>query len=126
MLSQGDIDFIKSNRSELTEGRTESITVVRAVDGGSDPYTNEPINTEASESIAVVWKEVSTVANGERDVVNGVELQTGDVQVTFDVTVDLSDVLRLERSGLSFEIVTIDEKGIGAINRRECVARRMT
>jgi hypothetical protein len=126
MLSQNDIDFIKANRAEITEGRTESITVVRAVSGGNDLYTNEPINTEASESIAVVWKEVSTVANGERDVVNGVELQTGDVQVTFDVTVDLSDVLRLERSGLSFEIVTIDEKGIGAINRRECVARRMT
>lgn len=126
MLSQGDIDFIKANRVEVTEGRTEPITVVRAVDGGNDPYTNEPILSEKNESADVVWKEVSTVANGERDVVNGVELQTGDVQVTFDVAVDLTDVLRLERSGLSFEIVTIDEKGIGAINRRECVARRMT
>jgi hypothetical protein len=126
VLSQSDIDFIKANRAELTEGRTETITVVRAVSGGSDPYTNEPINTEASESIAVIWKEVSTVANGERDVVNGVELQTGDVQVTFDAEFDLSDVIRLERSGLTFEIVTIDEKGIGAVNRRECIARRMT
>lgn len=126
MLSQSDIEFIKANRAELLQNRTETITVVRAVSGGADPYTNEPINTESSESVAVVWKEVSTVANGERDVVNGVELQTGDVQVTFDVAVDLTDVLRLERTGVSFEIVTIDEKGIGSVNRRECIARRTT
>jgi hypothetical protein len=126
MLSQSDIEFIKNNRSELLQNRTETITVVRAVSGGSDLYTNEPISTEASESIAVIWKEVSTVANGERDVVNGVELQNGDVQVTFDAEFDLSDVIRLERAGLTFEIVTIDEKGIGAVNRRECIARRLT
>lgn len=126
MLSQSDIEFIKSNRSELLQNRTETITVVRAINGGVDPYTNEPIITNSSESVAVDWKEVSTVANGERDVVNGVELQTGDVQVTFDSSVDLSDVIRLERLGLAFEIVTIDEKGIGAVNRRECIARRTT
>jgi hypothetical protein len=126
MLSQGDIDFIKANRAEVTEGRTETITVVRAVDGGNDPYTNEPILSEKNESADVVWKEVSTVANGERDVVNGVELQTGDVQVTFDITVELSDVIRIEHAGIGYMLVTIDEKGIGEVNRRECIARRLT
>jgi hypothetical protein len=126
MLSQDDVNWIKSNHAEITEGRTTTITLVRAVSGGSDPYTNEPINTEASENVSVVWKEVSTVANGERDVVNGIELQTGDVQVTFDDTVNLSDLIRIERAGQEFEIVTIDEKGIGAVNRLECIARRLT
>lgn len=126
MLTQDDANWIKSNRVEITEGRTETITLVRAVIGGNDPYTGEPTNTESSESVAVIWKEVSTVANGERDVVNGVELQTGDVQVSFDASVILTDVLRLERGSIKYEIVTVDEKGIGAINRRECIARRLT
>jgi hypothetical protein len=126
MLSQSDIEFMKNNRSELLQNRTETITVIRAVDGGSDPYTGEPTVTEATELIDVVWKEVSTIANGERDVVNGVELQTGDVQVTFDIAVDLSSVSQVERAGVKYSLVTIDEKGIGAVNRRECIARRTT
>lgn len=126
MLTQDDANWIKSNRVEITEGRTETITLVRVVSGGNDTYTGEPISTESSESVVVVWKEVSTVANGERDVVNGVELQTGDVQVSFDVGVFLTDVLRLERGSIKYEIVTIDEKGIGVVNRRECIARRLT
>jgi hypothetical protein len=126
MLSQSDIEFMKNNRSELLQNRTETITVVRAVDGEPDPYTKETTVTEVPETVDVVWKEVSTIANGERDVVNGVELQTGDVQVTFDIAVDLSSVIHVERAGVKYSLVTIDEKGIGAINRRECIARRMT
>jgi hypothetical protein len=126
MLTQDDASWIKSNRAEVTEGRTETITLVRAVSGGNDPYTNEPIIRRQAKPYSVVWKELSTVANGERDVINGVELQTGDVQVTFDSAVNLSDVVRLEHSGDKFEIVTVDEKGIGTVNRRECVARRLT
>jgi hypothetical protein len=126
MLTQDDASWIKSNRAGITEGRTETITVVRAVNGGNDPYTNEPTITEAVESVSVIWKEVSTVANGEHDVTNGIEIQTGDVKVTFDPAIDLTGVLRVERGGVSFEIVTVDEKGIGIINRRECVARRLT
>lgn len=126
MLSQSDIEFIKANRSELLQNRTETITVIRAVDSGTDPYTKEPINEEVPETVTVVWKEVSTVANGERDVINGVELQTGDAQVTFDTTSDLANIIRIERSGIHFTLVTIDEKGIGAVNRRECIARRTT
>lgn len=126
MLSQSDIEFIKNNRSELLQNRTETITLVRAISGEPDPYTGESSETEVPESVTVVWKEVSTIANGERDVVNGVELQTGDVQVSFDALVNLSDVERIERGGLEYTIVTIDEKGIGAVNRRECIARRLT
>lgn len=126
MLTQDDASWIKSNRAEITEGRTETITVVREVTSGNDPYTNEPVSTDVPEAVTVVWKEVSTVANGERDVINGVEIQNGDVRVTFNSVTNLSDVVRLERGGIEYEIVTVDEKGIGAVNRRECVARRLT
>jgi hypothetical protein len=126
VLTQSDVEFIKLNRSELTANRTEPITLLRASTSDFDPYTGEPTTTESTEVVNVVWKEVSTIANGERDVVNGVELQNNDVQVTFDASVDLTDVLRIERAGLRHTIVTIDEKGIGAINRSECIVRRTT
>lgn len=126
MLSQNDIEWIKSNRAELTSGRTESITLIREVEIGADQYTGETIIDEVPESVSVIWKEVSTVANGERDVVNGVELQNGDVQVTFDGSVGIENVKHIVRGGVEYSVVTVDEKGIGTVNRRECIARRTT
>jgi hypothetical protein len=125
MLTNDDIQWIKANRSELTAGRTESITLVRQSVGGVDPYTNEPITAETREIVPAIWKEVSTVANGDRSVVNGVELRQDDVLVTFDSDVDLNGVTAIERNGVKFSLVTVDEKGIGAVNRYECVVRRV-
>jgi hypothetical protein len=126
MLSQSDIEFIKANRTELVQNRTVPITLFCETVTEFDEYTGEPIAVENTESVNVIWKEVSAVASGERDVVNGVELKTGDVQVTFDVAVDLSNIVRVENNGVSYAIVTVDEKGLGAINRRECIVRRST
>jgi hypothetical protein len=125
MLTIDDIQWIKANRSELTAGRTESVTLVRISASGIDPYTNEPITSETREIVPAVWKEVSTVANGDRSVVNGVELRQDDVLVTFDSYVNLSDVQFIERNGVKYSLVTIDEKGLGTVNRYECVVRRV-
>lgn len=126
MLSQSDIDWIKSNRAEVTESRTELVDLIRQVDGEADPYTGEVSTTEITETVSAVWKEYSTVANGDRDVIGGVELRQDDVKVTFDADVDLADVKTVMRGGVAFTIVSIDEKGIGGRNRLECVARRTT
>ncbi|WP_141431906.1 hypothetical protein [Bacillus sp. 03113] len=126
MLTQSDIEFIKANRAEITQNRTDSITLVRMVAGEPDPYTGEPTVGESTELIDVIWKEYSTVANGERSVINGVELIAGDVQVTFELTVDLLNVIRIEKNDVNYSIVTVDEKGLGEVNRRECVVRRLT
>jgi hypothetical protein len=125
MLTNDDIQWIKANRSELTAGRTESVTLVRISASGVDPYTNEPITSETREIVPAVWKEVSTVSNGDRSVVNGVELRQDDVLVTFDSDVDLTGVTAIERNGVKFSLVTVDEKGIGTVNRYECVVRRV-
>lgn len=126
MLSQSDIEFIKANRTELMQNRTVTISLVREVTTALDEYTGEISGYDDDEPTSVIWKEVSTIANGERDVVNGVELQTGDVQVTFDSTVVLSDVKHVVKDGVAYVIVTVDEKGIGAVNRLECIVRRAT
>lgn len=126
MLSQNDIEWIRSNRAEVTESRTELADLIRIVSGEPDSYTGESNATETRESVSVVWTEISTVSNGDRDVVNGVELRQDDVQITFESDVDLAGVKTVERGGISFTIFAVDEKGIGAVNRRECFARRTT
>jgi hypothetical protein len=125
MLTNDDIAFIKSNRTDILASRTESIEIIHVIEGAKDPYTGESSTTETPETVFVVWKEYSTVANGDRSVVAGVEIRQDDVKVTFDSSVDLSDVERVERGGIFFELIAIDEKGIGETNRYECVARRV-
>lgn len=125
MLTNDDIAFIKSNRTELVNNRTESIEIIHVTEGAKDPYTGESAVTETLETVSVVWKEYSTVANGDRSIVAGIELRQDDVKVTFDSAVNLSDVKRVIRGGIDFELIAIDEKGIGETNRYECVARRV-
>lgn len=121
MITEADIEFMKLNRSELTANRTVPVTLVLA-SGAVDPYTNEPVEGyESTTGADAIWKEVGTI-----DIVNGVQLQSGDVKVSFDATVDLSAVIRIEYAGIRYNIVSIADKGIGSTNRRECVARRST
>lgn len=124
MLTQSDIEWIKANRADITGGRTETITLVREVSGEIDPYTGEEISGTVSEQVAVVWKEYSTVSNGDMSVVSGIEIREDDVRVSFDSSVDLSGVKYVLRGGIKFTLITIDEKGLGEINRYECVVRR--
>lgn len=125
MLSRSDIEFIKANRAELTANRTETIIAVVSDEDGTDPFTNEPIVSEAPISVDVVWKKIASVANHDRSLVEGVELRKGDVRVTFDADVDLAKVVKLIRNGVDYVLLTADEKGIGEVNRRECIVRRV-
>jgi hypothetical protein len=126
MLTADDIAWIKTNRAEITGNRTESVTLVHATITGVDAYTGEPIVTDVLETVSAVWKEYSSVANGDRDVINGIELRKDDVKATFADTVTLADVSEVQRGGVAYAIITVDEKGIGGKNRYECVLRRVT
>jgi hypothetical protein len=125
MLTQADIDLIKATRAELVANRTEPVTLLVAEPGAVDPYTREPVVAVREEVVDAVWSEYSTVANADRSVVSGVELRQDDVKVTFNDDVDLTHVKHVKRNGVRFELIAIDEKGIGAVNRYECVARRV-
>lgn len=125
MLTNDDINTIKLDRSELTANRTEPITLIHVVEGAKDTFTGEPTTMETPEIVGVIWKEYSTVANGDRSVIGGVELLQNDVKVTIPSTATLSDVTRIERLGVAYKLLTVDEKGIGGLNRYECVARQM-
>lgn len=124
MLTPEDINFIKANRSEITQGRTETVVFVTEVPGGEDPYTGEPLpGVESRLSVDVVWKEYSTVANSDRSVVGGVELKQDDVKMTVESDVNIRAVTHVERNGVPFTIISIDERGIGETNRYECIVR---
>ena len=127
MLTEEDIEFIKANRSEILANRTEPVTLVHLVPGEKDPWTGESTgDTESPEIVEVVWKEYSTVANGDRDVIGGVELMQNDIKVSIPSTATLVDVERIIRQGVAYELIAIDEKGLGDPNRYECVARQVT
>ena len=127
MLSREDVEMIRSTRAEITHNRTEPITLIHLIPGAVDPWTGEPTgDKEVAEVVDVVWKEYSSVAVGERAVIGGIELMDNDVKVSFEPSVVLSDVDRLIRQGEPYTIVTIDEKGLGGLNRYEAIARRMT
>jgi hypothetical protein len=121
MLSQEDIEWIKGNRSELTQNRTEPITIMHVTVVGEDPYTHEEVINEVSEIVNVVWSE--STGKNERDYFGGIEVLENDVIVSFEPTVNLADVERIVRNGKTYELVATDERGIGEINRYETVAR---
>jgi hypothetical protein len=121
MLSQEDIEWIKGNRTDLTQNRTEPITIIHVTVVGEDPYTHEEIINEVSEIVNVVWSE--STGKNERDYFGGIELLENDVVVSFEPTVNLTDVEHIIRQNKKYEIVAIDERGIGEINRYETVAR---
>lgn len=125
MLTNDDINFIKANRIEITENRTVPVVLLRTVSGVEDPYTGEGGDTVTEESAQAVWREFSSVANSDRDVIGGVELMQDDVQMTLDASVDMTGIERVKYTGEIFEIVTVDRRGLGATNRYECVVRRV-
>ena len=127
MLSETDRQWIKGNRKEIVEGRTDKITLLKTVCDGKDPITGEPIEKQVPIEVEAIWKDYSTVSNTDRSVIGGVELQKGDVKITFSIDVDLTDVKQVYKTeGDLYEILTIDEKGLGLLNRSECLARKVT
>ena len=128
MLTNEDIEWMKANRSEVIAERTEPVTLVK-ISTEKDPYTNEPIETGEPTKLTVqaTWEEVSAVATIKDFVIEyptGVELRRDNVLVAFDASVDVNDYDYLERKGIRYDFLSINEKGIGDINRYECVVRR--
>lgn len=128
MLTSEDIEWMKANRSEIIARRTEPVTLVKT-STETDPYTNEPIETGETTELTVqaTWEEVSAVATIKDFVIEyptGVELRRDNVLVAFDASIDVNNYDYLERKGIRYDFLSINEKGIGDINRYECVVRR--
>jgi ABC-type histidine transport system ATPase subunit len=124
-LSAEEVAWIKANRSEITGGNTEQVTLIHLVPGEPDPYTNEPTGTtEDPETVDAVWKVYVAVSEEDRVLVSGVEIRQGDVRMTVDNSVTLSDVDTVRHNGDDYTVITVDPKGLGGVNRYECLVRQ--
>ncbi|GMK47651.1 hypothetical protein PghCCS26_47810 [Paenibacillus glycanilyticus] len=122
ILTTNDVDWIRANRTEILTNRTVEVTVTYNAVEDYDPYTGEPIAGEpVTETVAVVWKPVT-----ERDLVNGTEIRKGDVKVSFMSDVNITDIAQILKGGVEYAIVITDERGLGGLNRYECVVRRVS
>lgn len=123
MLTPEDIQFIKDNRREITANRTVTITAQRVTQSGKHPITGEPIETTEPVTFEVVLKDIDSLRSGERSTVEGIELQSDDILVTFFADADLTNITDFEYKGKTYRFVAIDERGIGQTNRFEVIAR---
>ena len=132
MLTQGDIEFIKQTRAEMTANRTHDITVYYPGEFTSDPITGEEVPGEETKRIVPsVVTEISSTAStsSERALENGIAIENGDIWFSVDLSLiaDIAQaVTSVKYDGVEYEILAGDKKGIGERNRVEFLGRRIT
>ncbi|MGF1433263.1 MULTISPECIES: hypothetical protein [Bacillus cereus group] len=123
MLTEKDIEQIRANRELIEQNRREPIILWRKGDVEEDPITGEVIGgVPLSETVQVVWKKFTLEDNVK---FAGTDVKEGEALVTFRLDIDLNDVENLERNGIKYVIMLVDERGLGGINRREVVVQRV-
>lgn len=123
MLTEKDIEQIRANRELIEENRREPIILWRKGMTETDPITGEEIHGEdTQETVQVVWKRFTLEDKAK---FSGTDVKEGEALVTFRLGIDLDNVKFLERKGIRYVIDLIDERGLGGINRRKVVVKRV-
>lgn len=123
MLTKKDIEQIRANRELIEQNRRESIILWRKGTKEEDPITGEEITGEdIQETVQVVWKKFTLEDKAK---FLGTDVKEGEALVTFRLDINLNDVNQLERNGIKYVIMLIDERGLGRANRREVVVKRV-
>ncbi|RWQ72552.1 hypothetical protein [Bacillus cereus] len=123
MLTEKDIEQIRANRELIEQNRRESIILWRKGTSEEDPITGEVIGgMPLSETVQVVWKKFTLEDNVK---FSGTDVKEGEALVTFRLDIDLNNVEYLERNGIKYVIMLVDERGLGGVNRREVVVKRV-
>ncbi|MBG9520224.1 MULTISPECIES: hypothetical protein [Bacillus cereus group] len=123
MLTEKDIEQIRANRELIEQNRREPIILWRKGTTEEDPITGEEIPGEyIQETVQVVWKKFTLEDNVK---FAGTDVKEGEALVTFRLDIDLNNVKYLERNGIKYVIMLVDERGLGGINRREVVVKRV-
>ena len=129
MLTLSDIEFIKKNRAEVTQNRTDSVIIYHKQESVVDPFTGDSTFIEVPETVEATWQRYTSESPGTDDkrYVNGVVAEVGDVHANFDISIDLSDVNTVKHvpSGEIWRIRGIDEIGIGEPNRHYVLLGRV-
>lgn len=128
MLNVSDIEFMHDAQDEIYTLRERPITVIY-LDKQRDPVSGIITGEEEvpRETSAVVTEITSVAgANADRQMAGGIVFEQGDVKV--DIKIErISDIAtkieRIEYDDESYELLSLDKKGIGRRNRYEIIGR---
>ncbi|MFJ8521398.1 hypothetical protein [Bacillus cereus] len=123
MLTEDDIKEIRENRKIIEQGRKEPIVLYMKSASEKDPITGEEIQGEPrKETVQLVWKKFTSV---EKTKFADFDVKKGEALVTFPLNVDIENIEKIERNGVFYVIELIDERGLGGVNRREVIVKRV-
>ncbi|MFJ8216224.1 hypothetical protein [Bacillus cereus] len=123
MLTEVDIKEIRENREMIEQGRKEPITLYMKGASEKDLITGEEIQGEPrKETVQLVWKKFTSV---EKTKFADLDVKKGEALVTFPLNVDLENIEKIGRNGVFYVIELIDERGLGGVNRREVIVKRV-
>ncbi|MGQ5176922.1 hypothetical protein ACSQ7W_11520 [Bacillus halotolerans] len=128
MVTPEDVTFMKHARKEVIQGRTFDIVLFYEGEVVRDPITNEPLPQKEPPKRIVpsVVTEISSQVKIDKYLADGIEVQSGDIwfsiaiELIEDIYGSLKSVIYDEKT---YEILSVDKKGIGARNRAEIVGR---
>lgn len=127
ILTPEDIEFMKQTRKEIVSHREFPVTLFYETEGDRDPITGEPIGGgEGTLKTTAVVTEISSQVKVDRYLVNGIEVEKGDIwfSVAIEEVASFYDkFLRVIYDAKDYEILAKDKKGIGERNRAEFVGR---
>ncbi|WP_088362065.1 hypothetical protein [Bacillus cereus] len=123
MLTEDDINEIRENREMIEQGRREPVILYIKGVSEKDPITREEIQGDPrKETVQLVWKKFTSV---EKTKFANLDVKKGEALVTFPLNVDLENIEKIERKGVFYVIELIDERGLGGVNRREVIVKRV-
>lgn len=128
MLTDADIEMVRSTRKEMTHNRQTLITIAYEGAGTVDDITGEVIGgKDEKRDVMSVVTEIST--GEERKIIGGISVEKGDIwlSIDFDLIADIAGKLdKLRYDGVWYAVMASDKKGLGAINRVEVLGRVLT
>lgn len=123
MLTEDDIKEIQENRKMIEQGRREPVILYIKGVSEKGPITGEEIQGDPrKETVQLVWKKFTSV---EKTKFADLDVKKGEALVTFPLNVDVENIERIERKGVFYVIELIDERGLGGVNRREVIVKRV-
>jgi len=127
VLNENDIEYMRQSQDEIYVLRQRPISVIY-VNKTYDDITGEFIGeTETERDVNAVITEISTRSkDGSRRLINGVEVEQGDLKIDIKIELidDIKDVItRAEFDEKKYELLGGDRKGIGVRNRVEYIGR---
>lgn len=126
MLTNDDVNLIKQLRNELEYLRSVPVTLESLEVNGQDPYTKEPITKTITKVVNALIKPITTDKDlNERILIDGVETIKEGFRIKFSSDVNLDGVDHVYINGNKYKLISSTQRGIGTVNRYECIVRRV-